>query len=130
MYDDLRGQHTLLAYDALPPVEALPGVADLALVEALADGRYRYLAMGNGYRHVAGEALKTGPDGTITETRPVVRQHFDLAVTERRPVHVSVTRWDGPKILQYDRLILPLLDRRGDIAHLLAGEVFLRFAKG
>jgi hypothetical protein len=130
LYDDLRGQQPMLAYDALPPVEALPGVADLALVEALADGRYRYLAMGNGYHHVAGEALKAGADGTVIETRPVVRQHFDLAVTERRPVHVSVTRWDGPKILQYDRLILPLLDGRGEIAHLLAGEVFLRYAKG
>lgn len=130
LYDDLRGRQPLLAYDALPPVETLPGVSDLALVEALADGRYRYRAMGNGYRHTAGAALKTAGDGTTAENRPVVLQHFDLAVTERRPVHVSVTRWDGPKILQFDRLVLPLTDGQGEIGHLLVGEVFLRLAKG
>lgn len=142
LYDEARGGRRLLAYADLPPMEALPGLRDLALVEVGAEaGRYVYLAIGEGYRATAavgGGGLKPGPDGVTLELRPVIRQHFDLTVAERRPFHISITRWDGPKILQYDRLILPLDDGRdgaaygdggGEVTHLLVGEVFLRVAK-
>jgi hypothetical protein len=132
VYDEVRGPAPLAAFAAMPPVETLPGLADLALVEADADRRFPYLAMGEGYRRTAaigGAGLQPGPDGRIFETRAVIRQHFGLAIGETRPFHVSVTRWDGPKILQFDRLVLPLDDGRGDITHLLVGEVFLRVAK-
>jgi hypothetical protein len=134
-YDEARGMGTraerpMAGFADLPALNTLPGVSDLALVELAGDGGYVCRAMGEGYGRIA--ALTPGTDGVIRETRPVIRQHFDLAVAERRSVHVSVTRWDGPKILQYDRLILPLT---GDgpaatITHLLVGEVFLRLAKG
>lgn len=129
-YDDLKGDRAMVAFAALPDLRTLPGVADLAVVEVHGDGRYPYLAMGEGYRRMA--ALVPGPDGVTIETRPVVRQHFDLACQERGAFHVSITRWDGPKILQYDRLLLPLDDgtgKGGAITHLLVGEVFLRVAK-
>lgn len=132
IYDEVRGPASLAAWSALPPAETLPGVADLAVVEVDADRRFPYLTMGEGYRHTAaigGAGLQPGPDGRTCETRPVIRQHFGLAIGEARPFHVSVTRWDGPKILQFDRLILPLDDGRGTITHLLVGEVFLRLAK-
>ncbi|MFC3676796.1 hypothetical protein [Ferrovibrio xuzhouensis] len=132
VYDEVRGNALLAAYSALPPVETLPGLADLAMVEVDADRRFPYQAMGEGYRRTAaigGSGLQPGPDGRTFETRPVIRQHFGLALSEARPFHVSVTRWDGPKILQFDRLILPLDDGRGEITHLLVGEVFLRVAK-
>lgn len=132
VYDEVRGSAPLAAFAAMPPVETLPGLADLALVEVDGDRRFPYLAMGEGYRRTAaigGSGLLPGPDGRTCETRPVIRQHFGLALSEARPFHVSVTRWDGPKILQFDRLILPLDDSRGEITHLLVGEVFLRVAK-
>lgn len=142
-YDEARGQGTkaerpMVAFAELPPVETLPGVSDLAIVEVRADGRYPYIATGEGYRRTVmvggGPGLKPGPDGVTAETRPVIRQHFGLAIAQRGPFHVSVTRWDGPKILQYDRLILPLDDGSkgpdgGEITHLLVGEAFLRLAK-
>jgi hypothetical protein len=132
-YDEVRDKRVIAPLTALPPdLSALPGIADLALVEVYDDGRFIYRAMGEGFRRTAG--LKPGPDGLVAETRPVIRQHFDLSMRERRAFHVSVTRWDGPKILQYDRLILPLDDGQGSgensgISHLLVGEVFLRVAK-
>jgi len=137
-YDEARGQGTATArvmapLSALPQdLSVLPGVVDLAVVEVYDDGRFIYLAMGEGFRRTA--ALQPGPDGVLAETRPVIRQHFDLSMRERGAFHVSVTRWDGPKILQYDRLILPLDDGQGSgdasaITHLLVGEVFLRVAK-
>jgi len=132
VYDEARGGAALAAYTALPPVETLPGVTDLALVTVDAERRFPYAAMGAGYRRTAaigGGGLVPGPDGRTCETRAVIRQHFGLAIAESRPVHVSVTRWDGPKILQFDRLILPLVDGDGGIDHLLVGEVFLRVAK-
>ncbi|WP_341702881.1 hypothetical protein [Ferrovibrio sp.] len=132
VYDEIRGDAPLATYTALPPAETLPGLADLAVVEVDADRSFPYQAIGAGYRRTAaigGAGLQPGPDGRIRETRPVIRQHFGLALAEGRPFHVSVTRWDGPKILQYDRLILPLDDGRGSITHLLVGEVFLRVAK-
>ncbi|WP_298728093.1 hypothetical protein [uncultured Ferrovibrio sp.] len=143
LYDQARGERRMLAYADLPPVETLPGVTDLAIVKVGQEaGRYIYLAAGEGYHETAkvggGEGLVPGPDGVTLERRPVIRQHFDLAVTERRPFHISITRWDGPKILQYDRLILPLDDGQsgpldgdgcGEVTHLLVGEVFLRLAK-
>lgn len=140
IYDEIAGSRGLAAWTALPPVETLPGVGDLAIVEVDAADRYPYLAIGEGYRRTAavgmpkGGGLKPGPDGRTCETRAVIRQHFGLAIRERRPFHVSVTRWDGPKILQYDRLILPLdsgpaQGKAGEITHLLVGEVFLRVAK-
>lgn len=133
VYDELRGPAALPAFAALPPVEALPGVADLAIVAVDADRRFPYLAMGEGYRRTAaigGAGLQPGPDGRTFETRAVIRQHFGLAIDEARPFHVSVTRWDGPRILQFDRLVLPFVDGDGEISHLLVGEVFLRVAKG
>ncbi len=136
-YDEARGLRDMAPFAALPPGHALPGPADLAIVEVRGDGRYPYVAMGEQYRRTACSgpgALAAGPDGVTLETRPVVRQHFDLAVTQRGAFHVSVTRWDGPRIQQYDRLILPLDDGSeaaagGEITHLLVGEVFLRVAK-
>jgi hypothetical protein len=126
-YDEARDGRAMAAFAALPPRGTLPGPADLAIAEVRGDGRYPYLAMGEQYRRTA--ALSAGPDGVTLETRPVVCQHFDLATAQRGPFHVSVTRWDGPKILQYDRLILPLDDGAGTVSHLLVGEVFLRVAK-
>jgi hypothetical protein len=126
-YDEVRGARAMAPFDALPAPHALPGPADLAIVDVVGDGRYAYLAMGEQYRRTA--ALKPDPDGVTRETRPVVRQHFDLAVDQGNAFHVSVTRWDGPRILQYDRLILPLTDSAGAISHLLVGEAFLRVAK-
>lgn len=131
-YDQTRGTRPMAAFADLPELHSLPGVADLALVEVSADGRFAYLGMGEGYRRTA--ALTSGPDGVTAETRPVVRQHFDLAASQRGAFHVSVTRWDGPRILQFDRLVLPLDDGAakpggGEVTHLLVGEVFLRFAK-
>lgn len=131
-YDEARGQGTpkaqaMAAFATLPPPHELPGPADLALIEIAGDGRYAYLAMGEQYRRTA--ALKPDADGVTRETRPVVRQHLDLALKQREAFHVSITRWDGPKILQYDRLILPLDDGNGTVTHLLVGEVFLRVAK-
>lgn len=138
VYDEARGAGTsaeraMAAFADLPAAETLPGLPDLAIVECLADRSYRYLAMGNGYARIA--ALKPGADGVVRETRPVVRQHFDLAINQREPFHVSITRWDGPKILQFDRLVLPLDDGTGGadggiVTHLLTGDVFLRFARG
>lgn len=127
LYDEGRGKRAMLAFADLPEAAALPGPSDLAIVEVPGDGRYLYLAMGETYRRTA--ALAAGPDGVTQETRPVVRQHFDLAITQRGAFHVSVTRWDGPKILQFDRLVLPLDDGQGVVTHLLVGEVFLRVAK-
>lgn len=137
-YDEARGHGTakprmMAPLSALPPdLSTLPGIVDLALVEVYDEGRFVYRAMGDGFRRTAG--LKPGPDGVMEETRPVIRQHFELCMRERRAFHVSVTRWDGPKILQYDRLILPLDDGQGSgetsaIGHLVVGEVFLRVAK-
>ncbi len=126
-YDEARGSQAMAAFAALPEPHALPGPADLALIEVAGDGRYPYLAMGEQYRRTA--ALKPDADGVTRETRPVVRQHLDLALQQRDAFHVSITRWDGPKILQYDRLILPLTDAGGEVSHLLVGEVFLRVAK-
>ncbi|PJI43217.1 hypothetical protein [Ferrovibrio sp.] len=126
-YDEARGSKSMAAFDTLPPPHELPGPADLALIEVAGDGRYAYLAMGEQYRRTA--ALKPDADGVTRETRPVVRQHLDLAFEQRDAFHVSITRWDGPKILQYDRLILPLTDAEGSVSHLLVGEVFLRVAK-
>lgn len=135
------GPRALLAYAALPAMETLPALRDLALVEVGHEpGRYVYLAIGEGYRKTAavggGPGLAPGPDGVTLETRPVMLQHFGLTEKERRPFHIKITRWDGPKILQYDRLILPLddggsghKDGAGEITHLLVGEVFLRVAK-
>lgn len=142
-YDEARGagsaaERRMVAFDALPPVETLPGVSDLAIVEVRGDGSFRYIASGEGYRRTAevggGPGLVPGPDGVVVETRSVIRQHFGLAIAQRGAFHVSVTRWDGPKILQYDRLILPLDDgtggpEGGEITHLLVGEAFLRLAK-
>ncbi len=137
-YDEARGTRAIVPFAELPHVETLPGVTDLAIVEVRADGSYPYLATGEGYRRTAavggGPGLQPGPDGVMAETRAVIRQHFGLAIAQRGPFHVSVTRWDGPKILQYDRLILPLDDGRpgregSEITHLLVGEVFLRLAK-
>ncbi|HEX6957379.1 MAG TPA: hypothetical protein VF194_05270 [Ferrovibrio sp.] len=134
-YDGARGARPMLAFAALPYLATLPGAADLALV-ALAeeDGSYLYLQTGEGYRRTAavgGGGLQPRPDGRIAETRPVMCQHLDLAAAQRAPFHVSVTRWDGLKILQYDRLILPLDDgqQKGMVTHLLVGECFLRLAK-
>jgi hypothetical protein len=126
-YDEARGGKGMAAFDALPPPHELPGPADLALIEVSGDGRYVYLAMGEQYRRTA--ALKPDADGVTRESRPVVRQHLDLAFEQRDAFHVSITRWDGPKILQYDRLILPLDDGAGIVTHMLLGEVFLRVAK-
>lgn len=132
-YDEARGKRVIAPLSVLPAdMSTLPGIVDLALVEVYDDGRFIYQAMGEGYRRTAG--LKPGVDGVVSETRPVIRQHFDLSMRERRAFHVSVTRWDGPKILQFDRLILPLDDGQGSgeasaISHLLVGEVFLRVAK-
>jgi len=126
-YDEARGSKGMAAFDTLPPPHELPGPADLALIEVAGDGRYAYLAMGEQYRRTA--ALKPDADGVTRESRPVVRQHLDLAFEQRDAFHVSITRWDGPKILQYDRLILPLDDGAGTVTHLLVGEVFLRVAK-
>lgn len=126
-YDETRGSAPMAAFDLLPDPYALPGPADLAVVEVAGDGRYAYVAMGEQYRRTA--ALKLDADGVTRETRPVVRQHLGLALKQRGAFHVSVTRWDGPKILQYDRLILPLTDPAGAVSHLLVGEVFLRVAK-
>ncbi len=137
-YDETRGHRPMAGFADLPlgPAlgAALPGPTDLAIVDVGGDGRYAYLAMGENYRHTA--ALAAGPDGVTIETRPVLRQHFDLAMAQRGAFHVSVTRWDGPKILQYDRLVLPLddgavnhADGGGMVTHLLVGEVFLRIAK-
>lgn len=126
-YDEARGDQPMAAFDRLPEPHTLPGPADLALIEVGGDGRYAYLAMGEQYRRTA--ALKPDADGVTRETRPVVRQHLDLALKQREAFHVSITRWDGPKILQYDRLILPLIDADGAVSHLLVGEVFLRVAK-
>lgn len=137
-YDEARSQdaakpRVIAPLSALPSdLSTLPGIVDLALVEVYEDGRFIYRAMGEGFRRTGG--LKPGPDGLVAETRPVIRQHFDLSMRERRAFHVSVTRWDGPRILQYDRLILPLDDGQGSgensaISHLLVGEVFLRVAK-
>jgi hypothetical protein len=141
-YDQARGSQAMATADAVPPLEQLPGAADLALAELRSDGRYAYLALGERYRRLA--ALRPKADGAIIETRPVVRQHFDLAIEQQAPFHVSITRWDGPRILQYDRLILPLrhgpeaggpeaggpdASGTGAVRHLLAGEVFLRVAK-
>lgn len=147
-YDEARHAGTkqerpMVAFSALPPVETLPGVGDLAIVEVREDGTFPYIASGEGYRRTAevggGPGLKPGPDGVVAETRPVICQHFGLAIAQRGAFHVSVTRWDGPKILQYDRLILPLDDGTGgpshhddgggEITHLLVGEAFLRLAK-
>ncbi len=126
-YDEARGTKAMAPFNALPEPHALPGPADLALIEVAGDGRYPYLAMGEQYRRTA--MLKPDADGVTRETRPVVRQHLDLALKQREAFHVSITRWDGPKILQYDRLILPLTDAGGEVSHLLVGEVFLRVAK-
>ena len=136
-YDEAREGRPMAAFAALPPADmpqTLPGPTDLAIVEVTGDGRYPYIAMGEQYRRTA--ALAADPDGVTRETRPVVRQHFDLAIRQRGAFHVSVTRWDGPKILQYDRVILPLddggttaPDGGGSVTHLLVGEVFLRVAK-
>lgn len=126
-YDEARGSRDMAAFGALPQPHDLPGPTDLALVEVMGDGRYAYLAMGEQYRRTA--ALKPDTDGVTRESRPVVRQHLDLAFEHRDAFHVSITRWDGPKILQYDRLILPLDDGAGTVTHLLVGEVFLRVAK-
>ncbi|MEK9970363.1 MAG: hypothetical protein VW600_14580 [Ferrovibrio sp.] len=126
-YDEARGPHAMAPFDAVPALDQLPGAADLALADVQQDGRYVYIAMGEQYRRLA--ALAAGPDGIAVETRPVVRQHFDIAIEQQAPFHVSITRWDGPRILQYDRLILPLRDGAGAVSHLLAGEVFLRVAK-
>ena len=136
-YDEARGAGTaaerpMAGFADLPDLNTLPGVSDLALVELAGDGSYVCRAMGEGYRRIA--ALVPGGDGVIRETRPVIRQHFDLALRQGGSFHVSVTRWDGPKILQYDRLILPLTGDGpagpGTVTHLLVGEVFLRLAKG
>lgn len=126
-YDEARGKREMAAFSALPEPHALPGPSDLALVEVSGDGRYVYLAMGEQYRRTA--ALKPDADGVTRETRSVVCQHLDLALKQRDAFHVSITRWDGPKILQYDRLILPLDDGAATVTHLLVGEVFLRVAK-
>ncbi len=126
-YDEARGGKPMAPFDQLPEPHALPGPADLALIEVAGDGRYPYLAMGEQYRRTA--MLKPDTDGMTRETRPVVRQHLDLALKQREAFHVSITRWDGPKILQFDRLILPLTDAGGEVSHLLVGEVFLRVAK-
>lgn len=126
-YDEARGSKPMARFDILPEPHALPGPADLAILEVMGDGRYPYLAMGEQYRRTA--ALKPDADGITRETRPVVRQHLDLALAQGSAFHVSVTRWDGPRILQYDRLILPLDDGDGVVTHLLVGEVFLRVAK-
>lgn len=126
-YDEARGSRAMAAFNMLPEPHTLPGPADLAIAELSGDGRYVYTAMGEQYRRTA--ALKPDPDGVTRETRPVVCQHLDLALAQRRAFHVSVTRWDGPKILQYDRLILPLDDGADTVTHLLIGEVFLRVAK-
>lgn len=142
-YDEARGAATkaerpMVAFQALPHVETLPGVTDLAILEVRSDGTYPYIAIGDGYCRTAevggGPGLQRGPDGVVAETRAVIRQHFGMAIAQRGPFHVSVTRWDGPKILQYDRLILPLDDGKGgaqggEITHLLVGEAFLRLAK-
>lgn len=126
-YDEARGNKPMAPFDILPEPHALPGPADLAILEVMGDGRYPYLAMGEQYRRTA--ALKPDADGITRESRPVVRQHLDLALAQGSAFHVSVTRWDGPRILQYDRLILPLDDGDGVVTHLLVGEVFLRVAK-
>lgn len=126
-YDEARGSKPMASFDILPEPHALPGPADLAILRVTGDGRYPYLAMGEQYRRSA--ALKPDADGITRETRPVVRQHLDLALAQGGAFHVSVTRWDGPRILQYDRLILPLADAAGAVSHLLVGEVFLRVAK-
>lgn len=61
----------------------MPGPADLAILEVTGDGRYSYLAMGEQYRRTA--ALKPDADGVTRETRPVVRQHLDLALAQGVP---------------------------------------------
>ena len=127
-YDKTRGTRPVLPVSALPALETLPGAADLALIEIEPYGNYRYRACGEAYRLLSG--LLADPDDVMRENRAVIRQHLDLAAREHRPFHVSITRWDGPNILQYDRLILPLDDGHGTISHLLVGEAFLRYARG
>lgn len=127
-YDATRAGRPVLPVSALPALENLPGAADLALIEREPYGNYRYRAMGEAYRALSG--LVTDADGAMRESRAVIRQHLDLACRDGHPFHVSITRWDGPNILQYDRLILPLDDGHGSITHLLVGEAFLRYARG
>jgi len=127
-YNTARGERAVLAMAGIPALSKLPGAADLALIEIEPYGNYRYRGMGKAYKALA--ALKPDGDGVTRESRAVIRQHLDFACREGHPFHVSITRWDGPKVLQYDRLILPLDDGQGSITHLLVGEAFLRFARG
>ncbi|WP_374634315.1 hypothetical protein [Ferrovibrio sp.] len=127
-YTAARGANPLAPVDAVGKLTALPAADDLGLVEIMPDGSYLYRQIGPAYAKLS--ELRPDADGLTRETRAVMRQHLDLACSEAKPFHVSITRWDGPRILQYDRLILPLGDAGGIISHLLIGEAFLRVARG
>ncbi len=127
-YNATRGDKPVLPVAALPALAKLPGGDDLALIEIEPYGGYRYRSMGEAYKTLA--SLVPDGDDVTRESRAVIRQHLDLASREGHPFHISITRWDGPNILQYDRLILPLDDGHGAITHLLVGEAFLRYARG
>src|SRR3546814_17352235 len=102
------------------------------MVEVDADRRFPYQAMGEGYRRTAaigGSGLQPGPDGRTCENRPVIPQHFGLALSAARSFPYSVTRWAGPKILQFDHLLIPPNDRQRATTPPPAGGVFLRFAQ-
>jgi len=127
-YNQARGDQPLAPAATLGRLADLPAAEDLGLVEIMPDGAYLYRQIGRAYGQLS--ELKPDMDGLTRENRPVMRQHLDLVCREGKPFHVSITRWDGPRILQYDRLILPLCDAGGAITHLLIGEAFLRVARG
>ncbi len=127
-YNAARADKPLAPANAIGKLADLPAADDLGLVQIMPDGSYLYRQIGPAYAKLS--ELRPDADGLTRESRAVMRQHLDLAGSEAKPFHVSITRWDGPRILQYDRLILPLTDADGAITHLLIGEVFLRVARG
>jgi len=127
-YHARRGEAVFPPPDVIPDLAALPGGDDLAKLRIGPGDDYIYEAMGPAYRALS--ALLPGPDGRVHETRAVMRQHVGFVLGQKLPFHVSITRWDGPRILQYDRLLLPFGPDAGHITHLLVGEAFLRLARG
>lgn len=122
-YDSRRPKRRALPLADLPMLETLPGAADLALVAVSETGDFIYERLGAIYEKLSGQVVGQ------PETRRVPLQHLGLALRKEGPFHVSITRFEGPRILQYDRLILPLSGEGGHISHLLIGECFLRVAK-
>lgn len=127
-YESLPADKGLPDAPGAASLEGLPGADDLALLRIEADGAMVYESQGQGYRQLAG--LLPDADGLIRETRAVMRQHVGIVLDQARPFHISITRWDGPRILQYDRLLLPFGLASARITHVLVGETFLRLARG